>query len=418
MTDSPGPPPGEPGPAGEPGPPDRIFDFDAPSPADAPSRARAAAAGPPAGPPADPPAGSPPPDVGVRTAAGPAVGRHHVRRRRRRRRRVLTLIATAVVLIVVAFVAWYEVESHSSGPLGKREVIEVTSGESVGSVLGQLSDRHVIGSTLAFRVFDVVHGTPTLTPGHYELHQNESFSQVHAILDATPNILAVTVDRGLMLSEVAIRVDDLPGHSSGQFAKVAASGAVHSSFSPPGSNNLEGLLGTGTYLVAPGETDTTLLTAMVHRFDAQATAAGLSTASAAAFGLTPYQVITAASIVEKEGYIPKNMPDVARVIYNRLAAGTPLQMNATVLYALGQDGGPFTSADLKLQTPYNSYLNAGLTPTPICSPSPMALAASVHPPAGSWLFFVVVKKDGTEAFADTFAEQQANEKLAQQRGVG
>ena len=99
------------------------------------------------------------------------------------------------------------------------------------------------------------------------------------------------------------------------------------------------MLGTGNYLVLPGETDTTLLTDMVHRFDAQATAAGLSTASAATLGLTPYQVITAASIVEKEGYFLKNMPDVARVIYNRLADGTPLQMNATVLYSLGQDGG-------------------------------------------------------------------------------
>ncbi len=157
---------------------------------------------------------------------------------------------------------------------------------------------------------------------------------------------------------------------------------------------------------------------MVHTFDTQATKAGLTTASAAALGQTPYQVIIAASIVEKEGYIVKNMPQVARVIYNRLAAGTPLQMNATVLYSLGQDGGAVTSADLKLQTPYNTYLNVGLTPTPICMPSPEALAAAVHPPAGSWLYFVVVKKDGTEAFSDTFAEQLANEKLAQQRGVG
>ena len=204
----------------------------------------------------------------------------------------------------------------------------------------------------------------------------------------------------------------------GGFAKVAASGVVHSIFSPAGSDNLEGLLGTGTYLVAPGESDTAILTAMVHQFDTQATKAGLSTSSASALGLTPYQVIIAASIVEKEGYIPKNMPQVARVIYNRLAAGTPLQMNATVLYSLGQDGGAVTSADLKLQTPYNTYLHVGLTPTPICSPSPDALAAAVHPPAGSWLYFVVVKHDGTEAFSDTFAEQLANEKLAQQRGVG
>jgi UPF0755 protein len=365
----------------------------------------------------------PPTDPGVRTAVGtggpgPGPEPRPRRVRRHRRRRLVALIAGAVVLIVVAFVAWYEVETHSSGPPGRRQVIEVQSGESLGSVLNQLSAQHVIGSTLAFRVFDLVHGSPTVLPGHYALRQNQSYADVHSILGGGPNILAVTVDPGFTLHEVAERVDDLPGHTTGEFAKTAASGVVHSTFSPPGSNNLEGLLGTGSYLVPPGETDTALLTAMVHRFDTQATAVGLSTASAAALGQTPYQVITAASIVEKEGYIPKNMPQVARVIYNRLASGTPLQMNATVLYSLGQDGGAVTSADLKLQTPYNTYLNHGLTPTPICNPSPRALAAAVHPPAGSWLFFVVVQKDGTEAFADTFAEQQANEKLAQQRGVG
>jgi UPF0755 protein len=233
-----------------------------------------------------------------------------------------------------------------------------------------------------------------------------------------PPEVSVSVGPGLTLQEVAERVDALPDHGGESFAHVAASGVVHSMFSPAGSDDLEGMLGTGNYRIQPGESDTAILSTMVHRFDAQAKAAGLSTSSAATFGLSPYQVIIAASIVEKEGYIPKNMPDVARVIYNRLAAGTPLQMNATVLYSLGQDGGAVTSQDLKLQTPYNTYLNVGLTPTPICSPSTDALTAAVHPPAGAWLFFVLVNKDGTEAFADTYAEQLANEKLAQQRGVG
>ncbi len=359
-------------------------------------------------------------DAGERTEAGTAVHRNRKDRResRRRRRRLVAIIGGVVVLLIVAFGLWYELESHGSGTAGTREVIYVQSGDSTGSVLSKLAADRVIGSTLAFRLYDLVHGSPTIVPGHYLLHQNQGFSQVHAILAGGPNIVAVTVEPGFTLQEVAERVDDLPGHSTGGFAKVATSGVVRSVFSPQGSENLEGLLGTGTYLVAPGESDTTLLTAMVHHFDAQATQAGLSVSSAAALGLTPYQVIIAASIVEKEGYIVKNMPQVARVIYNRLAAGSPLQMNATVLYSLGQDGGAVTSADLKLQTPYNTYLNLGLTPTPICSPSPDALSAAVHPPAGSWLYFVVVKKDGTEAFSDTFAEQLANEKLAQQRGVG
>ena len=111
------------------------------------------------------------------------------------------------------------------------------------------------------------------------------------------------------------------------------------------------------------------------------------------------------------------MPDTARVIYNRLAQGTPLQMDSTVLYALGQDGGPVTSKDLQIQSPYNTYLNSGLTPTPICMPSMDALAAAVHPPAGAWLYFVLVNKNGTMAFSDTYAEQLANEQLAKSRGL-
>jgi UPF0755 protein len=347
-----------------------------------------------------------------------AAGRAGRRQHKQRRRRILTGVGGVVLVIILAFVFWYEVNSHALGSPGQREVVQVQPGESLGAIASSLASHHVIASTLAFRISNVVHGSPTVISGDYELRQNETYAQVRAILSAGPNIYEVTIHSGLTLSEVAAQVDGLPGHADGAFAQAAASGAVHSEFSPAGSNNLEGMLGTGTYQVIPGESDTALLTAMVHRFDAQATAAGLSASSAAALGYTPYQVIIAASIVEKEGYIPKNMPDVARVIYNRLASGTPLQMNATVLYSLGQDGGTVTQKDLQLQTPYNTYLNVGLTPTPICSPSADALQAAVHPPAGAWIYFVLVKKDGTEAFSVTYAEQLKNEHLAATRGLG
>src|SRR5580658_8261137 len=111
------------------------------------------------------------------------------------------------------------------------------------------------------------------------------------------------------------------------------------------------------------------------------------------------------------------MPKVSRVIYNRLARDMPLQMDSTVLYSLGQDGGTVTPADLKIKSPYNTYLNTGLTPTPICFPSATAINSALHPPPGGWLYFVLVAQDGTEAFSDTYAGQVANEKLAQQRGL-
>ena len=335
----------------------------------------------------------------------------------RRRRRILAIVGGSLLVLVLAFALWYELESQALGPRGKQVVVTVREGESFGSVISSLSQQGVIGSSLAFRISDFFHGTPTVLPGSYALHQNQTFSEVRALLAAGPNIFPVDVRPGFTLHEVAARVDSLPGHERGGFQAAATSGAVHSIFSPPGSNNLEGMLGTGNYLVLPGESDLTLVREMVTRFDHDATAAGLSTASAAAQGMTPYQVIIVASVVEKEGYYPKNMPNVARVIYNRLAQGMTLDMDSTVLYALGQDGGPVTAQDLKIQSPYNTYLTKGLPPTPICMPSTDALSAAVHPPPGAWLYFVLVSKDGTLAFSDTYAEQLANEQLAKSRGL-
>jgi UPF0755 protein len=240
---------------------------------------------------------------------------------------------------------------------------------------------------------------------------------VRAVLDGPPDVFSVRVEPGYTAAEVAERVDALPNHAPGGFAAALKSGTVRSRWAPAGGANPEGMLGAGAYQVLPGESDETLLHQMVARFDDDAARAGLTARSAAALGLTPYQVVTAASIVEKEGYYPANMGRVARVVYNRLAAGKPLQMDSTVLYSLGQDGGPVTAGDLAVASPYNTYLHTGLTPTPICVPSLRALAAAVSPTPGGWQYFVVVDKKGTEAFADTYAQQLANQALAARNGV-
>jgi UPF0755 protein len=347
--------------------------------------------------------------------------RHERRARRqaqvRRQRRLVALVGAALLVVVLGFVLWYELESNALGPPGKQVIVTVKPGESTGSVISALSDEGVIGSSLAFRISDVFHGSPTVQAGSYAMHQNQTFAEVRALLAAGPNIYPVDVRPGNTLSEVATQVSAIPGHTATSFENTAASGVVHSIFSPPGSNDLEGMLGVGQYLILPGESDTTIVQDMVARFDRDAQEAGLSTASAAAVGMTPYQVITVASITEKEGYYTFNMPKVARVIYNRLAQGIALQMDSTVLYAIGQDGGPVTSKDLQIESPYNTYLTKGLTPTPICMPSVTALQSALHPPAGAWLYFVLVQKNGVMAFSDTYAEQQANEQLAKSRGL-
>ena len=274
----------------------------------------------------------------------------------------------------------------------------------------------VISSSLAFRLSDFVHGTPTVAPGSYLFHQNQSFSTVRAILAAGPDVFSVDVLPGLTVAEVADRVEDLPIPPKGSFVDALADGSVSSAYSPSGSGSLEGLIGTGEYQVLPGETARQLLTQMVDRFNAQAASLDLDSA-AASLGVTPAELVIVASIVEKEGEYPKNMGKVSRVVYNRLAHGSPLQMDSTVLYSLHQDGGPVTPADLALNTPYNTYLHTGLPPTAICVPSKTALDAAAHPTPGAWFYFQLVSKDGTEQFSDTYAEQLAAEALAQSRGL-
>lgn len=331
--------------------------------------------------------------------------------------RVALLVVAAVgVALVVAVGLWVQSEASPSGPPGAQVLVTVRPGTGVSAAAGQLQDRGVIGSSLAYRIWSQFHGIPGVQAGRYAFRRNSSFGTVDAILGAGPNTFDLAVPPGFTVAEVAHRVGQLPGHDAQAFSATATSGAVHSPWQPAGSTNLDGLLGTGTYLVTPGETDRQLLTLMVDRFDTLAAASGLAP-GAANLGYAPYQVIIMASIVEKEGVLAKNMGPVARVILNRLARDMPLQMDSTVLYALGRDGGTVTAKDLQTQTPYNTYLTKGLTPTPICFPSPAALRAALDPPPGSWLYFVVVQSDGTEAFADTFAQQKANEALAAQRGV-
>ena len=325
------------------------------------------------------------------------------------------VVSGLVVIAVIGF-GWFALQAYPLGGSGREVIVTVHPGDSMASIASELHTKGVISSAFAFRLDTLIFGVPIVLPGSYELKQGASFAQVRSILGTTPNVRVVTVIPGLSFHEVALNVaQDTNNAFAVKFLAVASAAAAASAYHPNGS--LEGLIGPGQYLIAPKETPEQLLAAMEKSFQREATRAGLSP-TATLNGLNAYQLLTAASIVEKEGYYAFNMPKVARVIYNRLARGSALQMDATVLYYFQRDGGTVTHAMLQTPTPYNTYLNPGLTPTPICTVSATALDAVLHPPAGPWLYFTVVDKKGTEAFSTTFAEQLANERLAATRGIG
>jgi UPF0755 protein len=326
-------------------------------------------------------------------------------------------IVAGLVVVVIVMVVWFalQVDPIFSGR-GKEVIVTVQPGDSMSTIASEMHAKGVIASPLAFQIDTTLFGSISVQPGSYEIAQGSSFSHVRSVFGASPNVFPVDVTAGLTLHEVAVAVANEKGNTFADgFVKAATPTQTPSPFRTSGS--LEGLIGTGQYIIMPSESPAQLASKMEKRFVKQAASVGL-TPSTTLNGLNAYQLVIAGSIVEKEGYYPKNMPKVARVIYNRLARGGPLQMDATVLYYLGMDGGTVTPAMLQTQEPYNTYLNTGLTPTPICTVSTIALRATLHPPVGTWLYFTLINEDGTMAFSTTFAQQLKEEKLAQSRGIG
>ncbi|MFZ1062918.1 MAG: endolytic transglycosylase MltG [Acidimicrobiales bacterium] len=326
---------------------------------------------------------------------------------------VRRLIALGVVVVVLAALGWFLLQAYPVGGSGREEYVSVHYGDSLGVIANEMQREGVISSTFAFRVDLMLFGSPSPVPGTYAMPQGASFAELRSILSGAPNVLSVP--SGYTLHEIAQEVAAHTSNAFGdQFVADETVLAKQSAFGPPDS--LEGLVGPGNYVLSAGESPMELLDQMTTSFDHLASSLGL-TPRTRVDGLDAYQLITAASIVEKEGYYPENMPKVARVIFNRLARGGPLQMDSTVEYYFNQDGGTVTPAMLATVTPYNTYLNVGLTPTPICTVSKYSLSAVLHAPAGPWLYFELVNKDGTMKFSATFAQQLAAEALAAKNGI-
>ena len=328
-------------------------------------------------------------------------------------RRPLGLVLSGVTLVVLVALGWFalQIDPVFSSP-GAEVVITVQPGDSTASVAAQLHAKGVIASALAFRAFELIDGG-VIHPGSYSVRQHSSFTSLSSIFNKGPNVLAVTA--GQTLHEVALNVAAVEGTSwANTFAGDLTGTRSPSPFTT--GSSLEGLIAAGDYAITPDTTPASLAKEMVAAFTKEAASQGLTPATTLN-GLNAYQLVIAASIVEKEGYYPVNMARTARVIFNRLARGGPLQMDSTVLYYLGQDGGTVTPSDLQLHTPYNTYLNNGLTPTPICTVSSIALHSVLHAPAGPWLYFELVKKDGTMEFSATFQQQLYWEHYVQVHGL-
>jgi UPF0755 protein len=356
---------------------------------------------------------------------GPADGGGRRGRLTRRGRIVFGMLAVFLVVGLGAGL-WVLRQVNPGGGPGQKVAVDIVPGTSAAAVADRLEAEGVITSAQIFRLYlKVKGGAGNIQAGEYELRRNLSMGDAQAALRHGPSIKfdRLTIPEGLTLEQIADRVGALPGRSRDRFLAAAKSGAVRSKWQPPGHNNLEGLLFPDTYLVTDKEDDTAILRRLVSRFDQVADEVGLGSAAGLGQGgqvtlpsLSPYQLIVAASLVESEAKVKEDRPLIASVISNRLQKGMKLQIDATVLYAIGHKDKVLYS-DLEVDSPYNTYRIDGLPPTPISAAGKPSLEAMLHPATTTYLYYVLSDKNGKHAFATTPAEFEALKAEARRKGL-
>ena len=313
-------------------------------------------------------------------------------------------------LLVAAAAWWVQKNVSPPGAVGEEITVTVEPGMSTGAIADLLEREGVITKASFFRYYARFNGAGTIEAGDYVLHKKEDMSTVLDVLEAGAKVdpgTRLTIPEGLTVAQVADLVGKLPGRSADTFKAAATSGAVKSQFQAAGSTSLEGFLLPETYFIEAKDDETKILERMVGAFDGLASQLDLAGASAR-LGVTPYQVIVVASLVEREARVQEDRGKVARTIYNRLEAQMPLQIDATVLYAIEQKTGvrkdSVLLSDLKIDSPYNTYQIAGLPPGPIANPGRASLEAAVAPTPGPWIYYVLAEPSGLHAFTDSGAE--------------
>ena len=272
------------------------------------------------------------------------------------------------------------------GPGSGSVTVRIAPGSSAYAIGSALAEAGVVASAESFvRAAEKRAVTDRLRPGHYRLRKGmAAVAALDLLLKPGSRVVRrVTVPEGLRVQEVFDRLSKLAGLPIEELRKVdqALVGL------PEYARGLEGFLFPATYEIEPGDTAVDVLAAMVERFAAAARHVGLEE-GAKRLKLTPLEVVTVASMIQAEGGTDEDYPKIARVIYNRLAKGTPLEIDSTVLYALNRRTLRVTESDTKVDSPYNTYRHKGLPPGPIANPGEKALLAALNPAEGDWHWFV------------------------------
>lgn len=329
----------------------------------------------------------------------------------RRVRRIVTLLVAATALSIAGSALWYSYALGGSGD-GSPVRVVVREGESARTIASRLAEVGVIRSAFALRLHLRFNGLGAdLKPGAYDLRTGLGAKLALAeLLEGVPiPVFRFTIPEGETLIEIAQILEDETPLDGQAFLRLARSGQLRWGKQPERVRTLEGLLFPETYVIAQDTTLRETVALLLNQFRSEVATLDLSDAPG---GLTPYQVIVAASLVEREARIAADRPKIASVILNRLRIGMRLQIDATIQYILLHRDGEYADIvlfrDLEIDSPYNTYQITGLPPTPIAAPGLDSIRAVLNPSSTKFLYYVACGSKGGHAFGETGADHERN----------
>ncbi len=379
--------------------------------------------------------------------------------RSRRKRRIAGVVSLALLIVVVIGVVflgstlWHNMFGDSGNDFAGEGVndvvIQVHDGDSTTAIGQTLHDNNVVATVKAFvDAAERNSGMTAIQPGFYKVRTEiPAANAVERLTDPQSRVGKLVIPEGRQLDDVSdvktnavtegiftliskatcVNLDGQQQCVPVEELKRVAETATPSALGVPewavqpvtamGADHrrLEGLIAPGSWNINPSAAPQETLATLIRASAGQYAQSGLLE-TATAMNLSPYQVLTVASLVQRESK-PEDFAKVARVIYNRLAENRTLEFDSTVNYPLDRIEVATTDGDRGQLTPWNTYVRAGLPATPICSPSKPALLAAEQPAEGDWLYFVTIDLQGTTLFTRDYNEHLANIELAQRNGV-
>jgi len=338
--------------------------------------------------------------------------------------RVLEVAAVVLSLMLAGLVVgavWLVVQN--AGPQsgsGTAVQIEIKPGADTHAIALKLQAVGVIRSATVFRVRTRISGADgSLKPGVYDLTTGMSVGSAINVLKAGPPVTyaTVTIPEGFVIDQIAERLDTQAGIPKDEFAGLAKSGAIqfaekHPYLAGAYNGSLEGYLFPKTYRIKEGSSAREVIEMMLDQFDSEI--ARVDVEKATARGLTLNQLVTLASMIERESRLDSERPLISSVIHNRLRTDSFLKIDATIQYVIGSNKFRLTNEDTKVDSPYNTYTRKGLPPGPISNPGLKSLEAAAAPAETQLLYYVLTGKDGSHTFTTNLAEFLAAKKKSKQ----